>query len=92
MPKSISLKKLIKYLLPVGIIATLLASVTTVPVSAEGYLPVLEDGREWVYGDSLRSSRPGQIIKTYHHKKIECDTMVDNVVWKKCRNFPISDI
>lgn len=87
MPKSGSLKKLIKYLLPVGIIAILLASVTTVPVSAEGYLPILEDGREWVYGDSMRSSRPGQVIDTYVYKKIECDTVVDNELWKKTLEY-----
>lgn len=87
MPKSISLKKLIKYLLPVGIIATLLASVTTVPVSAEGYLPVLEDGREWVYGDSLRSSRPGPAIDEWHHEMIAGDTVIDNFLWKKLTGY-----
>lgn len=87
MPKSISLKKLIKYLLPVGIIAMLLASVTTVPVSAEGYLPMLEDGREWVYGDSLRSSRPIPQIRSWFHKTIASDTVIENALWKKLSGY-----
>lgn len=53
------------------------------PSKTEDYLPILVDGRMWVYGDSMATNSKYPMIRDWIYNKIEKDTVFDNKMCKK---------
>lgn len=53
------------------------------PPKTEDYLPILADGRMWVYGDSMAGHSNYPLIHDWIYKEIEKDTILDNRMCKK---------
>lgn len=53
------------------------------PPKTENYLPILVEGRMWVYGDSMATNSKYPMIRDWIYNKIEKDTVFDNKMCKK---------
>ena len=53
------------------------------PPKTEDYLPILVEGRIWVYGDSMAGHHRYPIIHAWIYMEIEKDTIFDNKMCKK---------
>ena len=73
--------KIIKLLVFTAGVATSALSMFTMPGKAKDYLPVLVEGREWVYGDSIVSGKPVKPINEWTQRTLGRDTVIDDKVW-----------
>lgn len=66
---------------------TMLMSLFTTPGKAKDYLPVLVDGREWVYRDSAHYRPHPQAVNYWVQRTFCKDTLINGELWKEVSDY-----
>ena len=68
-----------------GVMISALSMMSLFPGRSEArdYLPFLEDGKEWVYGDSNARTNPPRAVDEWVQETLGKDTLIDNRLWRQ---------
>lgn len=79
--------KITKILIFVAGAITVLMSFFTTSGKAKDYLPVLVDGREWVYRDSAHYRQGTQAVHFWVQRTFCKDTLINGKLWKEVSDY-----
>lgn len=81
------MRRITRILIFVAGVITMLMSLFTTPGKAKDYLPLLVDGREWVYRDSDHFHQPPTAVNFWVQRTFCKDTLIDGKLWKEVSDY-----